>query len=235
MLDIDQWMQAFVSALDVEFHERVLCIGLQGSWGRGEAREGSDIDVVVVLDTLSAADIRRYDAVLQTLPQQLPICGFLSGKAELCAWEPSDLFQLYHDTTPVRGSLDMLLPMIDAAAVQRAVRIGACSLYHACVHNMLYEKDKELLRGLYKSAAFVLQAWYYWQSGTYLRQQKVLCGLLQSPHREIMETNLRCRTGVPLSDAEFSALSEQLFAWVQQVLQDETICTDKECQNHVKN
>ena len=33
----------------------------------------------------------------------------------------------------------------------RAVRMGACNLYHACAHNMLHEKSPEVLGALLKS------------------------------------------------------------------------------------
>jgi len=47
-------------------------------------------------------------------------------------WEPSDLFQFYYDTTPIVGSLDELLIKIDKEAVDRAIKIGACNIYHGC-------------------------------------------------------------------------------------------------------
>ena len=43
-------MDEFLQALDRAFGERVWFVGLQGSYGRGEATETSDIDVVVILD-----------------------------------------------------------------------------------------------------------------------------------------------------------------------------------------
>ena len=96
--------------------------------------------------------------MLDSLPDRELICGFLSGKEELLNWEPSDLFQFYYDTKPLKGCLDELLPLLDKAAVERAVKIGACNIYHGCVHNMLYEKNEEILKSLYKSAVFVIQA-----------------------------------------------------------------------------
>ena len=59
----------------------------------------SDIDVVVILDELSVADIETYNAMLDTLPHRELICGFLSGQKEIMAWEPSDLFQFIHCLT----------------------------------------------------------------------------------------------------------------------------------------
>ena len=158
MIDINVWLNDFFQKLNDGFASRVWFVGLQGSYGRGEATETSDIDVVVILDELNASDIYTYNNMLDTLPHRELICGFVSGKNEIMNWEPSDLFQFYHDTTPIKGSLDNLLPLIDHAAIERAIKMGACNIYHGCVHNMLHEKSEEILKGLYKAASFVVQA-----------------------------------------------------------------------------
>ena len=54
--------------------------------------------------------------------------------------EKSDLFQFCYDTKAIRGSLDDVLSTIAAEDVMRAIKIGACNIYHGCVHNMLYEE-----------------------------------------------------------------------------------------------
>jgi predicted nucleotidyltransferase len=102
MIDITTWMHRFLQTLHETFANRVWFVGLQGSYGRGEATETSDIDVVVILDELSAMDIQTYHTTLDTMPDRELICGFLSGKKEIMNWEPSDLFQLCHDTTPIK-------------------------------------------------------------------------------------------------------------------------------------
>ena len=144
MIDISSWMDKFVKKLEESFGNRIWFVGLQGSYGRGEATETSDIDVVVILDEFTAQDIQAYNTMLDTLPNRELICGFVSGKKELLNWEPSDLFQFYHDTTPIKGSLDELLVLIDDVAIERAIKIGACNIYHGCVHNMLHEKSDEI-------------------------------------------------------------------------------------------
>ena len=57
MIDINSWMKNFLQTLNETFENRVWFVGLQGSYGRGEATETSDIDIVVILDKLSAVDI----------------------------------------------------------------------------------------------------------------------------------------------------------------------------------
>ena len=56
MIDINVWMNAFIQKLNEVFANRVWFVGLQGSYGRGEATDSSDIDVVVILDELCASD-----------------------------------------------------------------------------------------------------------------------------------------------------------------------------------
>ena len=215
MLDISAWMQDFLRALENTFANRVWFVGLQGSSGRGEAAEDSDIDVVVILDELTAADIHTYNEMLGTLSYRELICGFLSGKEELLAWEPSDLFQFYHDTTPVKGCLDALLPLLNTEAVERAIKIGACNVYHGCVHNMLHEKSEDVLTSLYKTASFVVQAIVYRQTGRYFRHRMELLDAASPQEREILQTFMVLKNG---GAVEFDAMSERLFLWAQKMI-----------------
>ncbi len=210
MIDITVWMPNFLQALNNTFANRVWFVGLQGSYGRGEATETSDIDLVVILDTLTAKDIQAYNDMLDALPHRELICGFLSGKEEIVNWEPSDLFQFCHDTTPIQGSLDEVMAVADESAVNRAIKIGCCNIFHGCVHNMLYEKSEDILRGLYKSASFVVQAIVFKQTGNYISRQKELLPVVSSEERVIVETFLNLKNGGAVA---FDRMSETLFAW----------------------
>ena len=210
MVDITTWMNDFLQKLNHTFENRVWFVGLQGSYGRGEATETSDIDVVVILDELSAMDIQTYNTMLDTLSHRELICGFLSGKNDIMNWEPSDLFQFCHDTTPIQGSLDEVMAVIDESVVNRAIKIGICNIFHGCVHNMLYEKSEDVLRGLYKSASFVVQAIVFKQTGNYIIHQKDLLQVVSFDERVIVETFLNLKNG---GTVEFNLMSETLFAW----------------------
>ena len=210
MIDITAWMKSFLTALNDTFANRVWFVGLQGSYGRGEATEASDIDIVVILDELSAMDIRTYNNMLETMPHRKLICGFLSGKNEIMNWEPSDLFQFYYDTTPIKGSLDELLSVIDESAVNKAIKIGACNIYHGCVHNMLHEKSEDILKGLYKSASFVVQAIAFKKNGKYIKHQSELRNIVSNDERIIVDTFLNLKNG---GAVEFNLMSEILFDW----------------------
>ena len=210
MVDITAWMNDFLQKLNHTFENRVWFVGLQGSFARGEATENSDIDMVVILDELSAMDIQTYNNMLDTLSHRELICGFLSGKNEIMNWEPSDLFQFCHDTTPIKGSLDEVMAVVDESAVNRAIKIGACNIFHGCVHNMLYEKSVDILRGLYKSASFVVQAIAFKQTGNYISHQKELLQVVSSDEQVVVETFMNLKNG---GTVDFNLMSETLFTW----------------------
>ena len=217
MIDISAWMQNFLQALNETFRDRVWFVGLQGSFARGEATETSDIDIVVILDELSAMDIQTYNKMLDTLPHRELICGFLSGKDDIMNWEPSDLFQFCYDTTPIKGSLDEVMAVVDENAVNRAIKIGACNIYHGCVHNMLHEKSEDILRGLYKSASFVVQAISFKQTGNYISHQKELLQVVSSNEQVIVEAFMNLKNG---GTVDFNLMSETLFTWSKKWISD---------------
>lgn len=212
MIDITIWMQNFLQTLNKTFANRVWFVGLQGSYGRGEATETSDIDVVVILDELSVADIQTYNTMLNSLPNRELICGFLSGKQEIMNWEPSDLFQFCYDTTPIKGSLDEVLRVVDESAVKRAIKIGVCNIYHGCVHNMLCDKSEDILKGLYKSASFVVQAIVFLQTGNYVKRQEELLTVANSDEQAVINTFLNLKNG---GAVDFIPMSKILFAWAK--------------------
>ncbi len=211
MVDIKSWVLEFTNKVEQIFSDRVWFIGLQGSYGRGEATETSDIDVVVILDELRINDLKVYRDMLDTLPNRELVCGFISGKGELLNWEASDLFQFYYDTTPIKGTLDCLLEKIDRQAIKRAIKIGACNIYHACVHNFVHEKSDDILRELYKSAVFVLQAIWFYETDKYIKSKAELHNAIDPPSA-VLTTALNLKNG---ADVKFEDMSELLINWAK--------------------
>ena len=209
MIDIKNWIAEFTNKVEQTFSDRVWFIGLQGSYGREEATDTSDIDVVVILDELRMNDLKTYRDMLDTLQNRQLICGFISGKDELLNWEASDLFQFYYDTTPIKGTLDCLLEKIDKHAVMRAIKIGACNIYHACVHNFVHEKSDDILRSLYKSAAFVLQAVWFYETGKYIKSKAELQNAINPPSA-VLTNAQELKNG---ASVKFEEMSELLLNW----------------------
>ena len=215
MIDIDIFIKHFIHCLDENFCDRVCFVGLQGSYGRNEATENSDIDIVVILDEFNTKDIALYNSILDSMPHREKLCGFISGKNEIMNWETADLFQFYHDTKPLKGSLDDFIPVIDDEDVKRAVKTGVCNIYHGCVHNMLYEKSDEILKGLYKGASFVIQAVVFRQTRKYVSRQKDLLSLVSPDEKVIIESFISLKNG---GEVDFDKMSVNLFEWAKKAI-----------------
>lgn len=106
--------------------------------------------------------------------------------------------------------------LIDESAVNRAIKIGVCNIYHGCVHNMLYEKSEEILRGLYKSASFVVQAICFKQTGIYTRYLQDLLQIVAPDERVIVKIFLDLKNGGAVN---FQEMSETLFIWSKKWIQ----------------
>ncbi len=105
---------------------------------------------------------------------------------------------------------------ISEADVIRAIRIGACNIYHACIHNLLHEKSAEILKSFYKSAAFVCQAIVYLQTGVFEKKQANLSELLMPEDRLVLDTRLSLKNAENFSDNEFERLSDMLIKWASE-------------------
>lgn len=81
MIDIKKWVEEYLIRAKDLFGERLVFVGLQGSYGRGEATENSDIDVVLILDEVKPGDLSEYGKMLDTLAHRSKVCGFVSGLA----------------------------------------------------------------------------------------------------------------------------------------------------------
>lgn len=213
MLNIKEWIDNFKTEILNNFENRIEFIGIQGSYARGEANENSDIDVVVIFDDLTIEDLKKYDKIISEMPHRDKICGFVSGKAELINWEKSDLFQFYNDTRAVYKDLDFLAPLITKEDVRQAVLIGCCNIYHACCHNIIHEKDVEILKALYKQASFVLQAKYFYDTGNYVARKSELIDKLTEADKQILELYLIIKSEINLSKEQFESYSSELFVW----------------------
>ncbi len=222
MLKIEVWMKDFAEKLRAAFGEKLEFVGLQGSYGRGEATDNSDIDVVVILSELAMSDLERYKDLIGEMPYREKICGFVSGRNELINWDKADLFQFYHDTVPYFGSIDHLLPLISRSDVRRAVLLGACNIYHMCSHNFLHEYDAQILRSLYKTSFFVMIAKHFYQTGGFIKKKSDLTPLLSEEERNLLES-ISLFDGSPLDDDQFKKLSKNMLEWSGRLIQSTKI------------
>lgn len=218
--DIDAWMNILTGKMHEAFAERLVFVGLQGSHARKEADAKSDIDAVVLLDdALSLEDLNRYRAVLDGLPEHEKACGFISDIETLRHWDRADLFALCYDTVPYFGNLDFISAQIAAEDVKRAIHTGACSIYHMCCHNLLYDQSFGLLQSLYKSAVFVIRARCFTETGTYFASKTELAKHCGTGELAILQLSTLLRNAETVSDAQFREDSRILLEWSREMIQ----------------
>ena len=189
MVEIERWMEELAGRLAERFGPRLLFLGLQGSYGRGEANEDSDIDVVTVLDRVELSDLDAYKAIVSAMPEGEKACGFLCGAAELKNWPQYDLLALAQDTQTVYGALDGLLPPVGRRELAEGAAIGASGLYHAAVHTYLYAPREEwpgFLSAAEKSAFFVLRTLYELRRGRRVQTRRELLSCLTGDERAML-------------------------------------------------
>ena len=88
MFDLNRYLDDLILNCRSLFGERLLYIGLQGSYLRGEAHENSDIDIMVILDGFSVRDMDTYRGILKKIGFYEKSCGFICGKEEMKRWNP---------------------------------------------------------------------------------------------------------------------------------------------------
>lgn len=218
MVEIRCYMEKFVRMLQAQFGKRLLYVGLQGSYLRGEATENSDIDVMVVLDELKVSDLDSYRQLKDSMEEPDKACGFICGKTEIAHWNPLEICHLLCTTQDWYGSLKQLVPSYSENDIRTFVKMSINNLYHEICHRYIYgkpEKNVADLPGTYKSVFFILQNLHYLESGVFVSTKKELLKQLSGKNRRVLEQ------AMALSKEEtydFSDSFALLFTWCQETM-----------------
>lgn len=225
MIDIQSWMREAITLLRNEFGSRLLFIGLQGSYRRGEAGEDSDIDILVVLDTLDVADLATYREILRRLPEGEKAGGFTCGREELLAWPPFELFQFARDTDAWYGDMETLLPPVTHADTIAGARAAVSALYHFTA-NLYLTGDTvtrvDNLKAVYKSFFFAMQLVTYLRHGVYAGSKKELLGLLLGDEAELLRLSMDSERYEARKKTDADALFQRMLVWTGSVMKELT-------------
>ena len=121
--DIEVYMQKIKQELLNTFGDELVYLGLQGSFRRGEARESSDIDVMVILEEFTVERMAEYREILKRVGNFNKSCGFICGRKEMKNWNRFEICQLLHETKDYYGTLSQLVPAYSRQDVQQAIYI----------------------------------------------------------------------------------------------------------------
>ena len=214
MIDTDEYLHNLILNCRLTFQERLLYIGLQGSWLRGEANENSDIDVMILLDRFSVQDMDQYRGILQKLGFYDKSCGFICGRDELLRWNPLEVCQLRHTTKDLFGKLSDYLPSSSRKDEVNYVKLSLGNLYHELCHRYIHasrDKNAAKFRSTCKGVFFLMQNLHYLEHGCFLLTKKELKEAVSAEDRRVLEL-------AELSDGfDFDCAFSLLFAWCQSV------------------
>lgn len=211
-------MRELVSALRGKFGSRLIYVGLQGSYLRGEAIENSDIDPMVVIDDLSVTDLDIYQETIMTLRDAEKSCGFICGRVELANWNPLEICHLLHSTKDYYGKLSELVPLYTNTDVRNFAKLSVNNLSHEICHRYLHssvEKNAERIAGSYKQVFFILQNVHYLESGLFAATQRELIPRLAGKDAQVLRTAVELRAG---KSYEFQELFELLYSWCRDIM-----------------
>ena len=218
MFHPDTYIASLTALLQSAYSDRLCYVGLQGSYLRGEATEGSDIDVMAVIRGMTAHDLAAYRKAIESLPDADKSCGFVCGLEELQHWNPLEICHLLHTTKDYLGTLANLVPAYTENDVRAYVQLSLGNLYHELCHRYIHapkEENISALPGAYKAVFFILQNLHYLRSGRFIGTKKELLTALSGRDRQVLETAIV----LSRSDAfDFDVAFSLLLDWCRETL-----------------
>ena len=218
MVDIENYISRLTKLLQQRFGKRLLYVGLQGSYLRGEATECSDIDIMAVIDELDVPALDAYRAVIRSLEHAELSCGFICGKDELANWNPLEICHLLHSTKDLFGSLRPLVPEYTERDIRNYIKLSLGNLYHELCHRRIHGKAENTAAALpaaYKSAFFILQNICYLRHGKFAATKAALLPMTAGADRAVLERSMAPAEAICGNDRESFDL---LFAWCRDTL-----------------
>ena len=212
MFDLDKYLADLIMNCRSAFGERLLYMGLQGSWLRGETHENSDIDVMVIIDRFSVRDMDTYRGILKKIGFYEKSCGFICRKEEMKRWTPLEVYQLCYTTKDLIGVLTDYLPIAMREDEINYVKLSLGNLYHELCHRYIHanrDKNTAKFRGTCKSVFYLIQNLHFLESGHFILSRKDLKEAATEEDRIVLEM-------AELPDVyDFDQAFSFLFAWCQ--------------------
>lgn len=213
MFRIEEYLETVIAALKEVFSTRLLFVGLLGSYLRGEATEDSDIDIMVILEDITVADLDYYRDILISLGHYDKSCGFICGKEELQNWNPLEICQLIYTTKDCYGKLEELVPEYTRQDEVNYVKESVSNLFHEVCHRYVHSDRENNMRKLpmsYKNAFFIIQNIYFLESGSFVLAKRDLLEVIAEEDKAILERAIALKNGDGL---DFDEAYSELFMW----------------------
>lgn len=223
MVCIDEYIKNLTAGLKYAFGGRLLYVGLQGSYMRGEATENSDIDIMAVIDNLSVRDLKVYKDAVTAAGDYDKSCGFICGRGELANWNTLEICHLLHTTKDYYGCLKELVPGYSKADIVNYIKLSIGNLYHELCHRSVHaDRESNILSfpQTCKGVFFILQNLQYLKSGVFYQTKKELSANLDNAmDQAVLSLCIELNSGKN-ADYDFDKAFSLLFDWCQCTLAD---------------
>ena len=190
LVDINEYTKRLTTKLKTKFGDRILYIGLQGSYLRGEATPDSDIDIMLVFDEVHAEDLNSYRRILSDLGEYERACGFVCGKDELLNWFPEEICHVLHTTSDIYGKLSDIVPNYSQKDVADYIKMSVGNLYHMLCHRRIHsELDKNVnkLPLAKRDIFFILQNLYYLEDNNFIEKKSEVASIVKGIDLQVWE------------------------------------------------
>lgn len=190
VIDINDYTKKLTNELKLKFGDRLLYVGLQGSYLRGEATPESDIDIMLVFDEVHAEDLIAYRQILTELGEYERACGFVCGRDELQNWFPEEICHLLHTTSDVYGKLSEIAPAYSKKDVADYIKMSVGNLYHMLCHRRIHsdmEKNVYKLPLAKRDIFFILQNLYYIEKEDFIEKKADVYSKVKGLDLEVWE------------------------------------------------
>lgn len=218
MIDTTIYLPNLLECLHRQFGARLVYAGLQGSYLRNEATETSDIDIMVVIEKLSAFDLDTYRSIIESLGDFEKSCGFICSKKDLANWNPLEICHLLHSTKDLYGSLAELVPEYTNDDIRNFIKMSVNNLYHEICHRYIHsdmDKNIDRISGTYKGVFFILQNLYYLSHGVFPLTKAELLPLLEGKDLAVFQRSQELNRGI---QHDFFNSFDLLFTWCQETI-----------------
>lgn len=203
------YMEILTRLLKAEFGDRLVYTGLQGSYERGEATFESDIDPMVLIESLTVNDLSAYRRIIESMERPDKSCGFLADAETLRHWNALESFSLIQSTRDHYGALKDLVPAYTRKDIRDFALLSANNLLHEITHRFLHaptEKSAARLPSLLKGVFFLLQHTVYLEKGVFPKTKKALSQQLSGSDKTLFDTLTALKNGESLPFAEAFAI-----------------------------
>lgn len=218
MFRVDEYINKLTISIKDVFGDRLLYVGLQGSYLREEATENSDIDIMVIINNLSIQDLDSYREIITQMEDYEKSCGFICGMDEFSKWNPLELCHILYSTKDYYGKLSSLMPEYSEEDIINYIKISIGNMYHEICHRYIHAdriQNYQKLPMTYKNVFFILQNIYYLKTGVFCLTKKELLCKLDEADKEIMKLSLEINSNEKYN---FEQSFEKLFLWCQNTM-----------------